>query len=75
MSKGTPKTLWEAISNGLAEAKSVIMGREEAEELAREVRPHVVDFIAQKFGPFVMGSEQKRAEEILKLFRTIKGGD
>jgi hypothetical protein len=69
--KATPRTIEEAISNGLADAHAVIMGREEADDLADEVKDHVIDFIAQKFTVYVFdGTDSDRFAE---LFEKITG--
>lgn len=71
MTDGTPKTLKDAIANGLETAKTVGMMEDEAKDLSEEVSPHIMDFLAQKFGAAMMDNPD--AEVVLKkLFDKIK---
>lgn len=66
MSRGTPKTLPEAIANGLDSS----MARPDAEAKALAVQPHVRDFLAQKFTQAMLAAkgkgEMRRIDELWK---------
>lgn len=75
--RGTPKTLAEAIANGLEEASTVIMMRREAEGLANETLPHVEDFMNQKFAAVLLLADHspELEEMILGILKSLTGKD
>lgn len=46
ITRGTPKTLKQAIVNGINDSPG---NGEDAEQLAEHILPHVIDYLAQKF--------------------------
>jgi len=50
MSQGTPKTIEQAIRNGVDDWMNQPGSLEDYEELADIIKQHVQDFLAQKFG-------------------------
>lgn len=68
--KGTPKSLKDAIRNGVA--MSIEQGLGLPTEAAVEViRAHVIDFMAQKFTTAMMKTMD--AKDLEDLFKSIKG--
>jgi len=69
MNKGTPKTLYDAIDNGLLEifepAKSVLNNEE-----ATIIKKHVKDFLAHHFGVAMLANEGD-TEVLTNLFKRI----
>lgn len=70
---GTPKTLKGAVIQGLLAADAVIMSQPEAERLAGEIMPHVMDFLAQRFGSSFLLSEDPAVTDALQtLWSSLK---
>lgn len=67
---GTPKTLEQAIKNGLLQAES--QGFEKQGEIVEIIRAHIIDYLAQKFGAAMLQVEDSRLIE--DLFKKIKFG-
>lgn len=71
--KGTPKTLLEAVINGLQEAKiehthAVLTNPKNA----KMVKAHVKDFLAHKFNVAILNSTAPEIEKMLfKLFEEV----
>lgn len=65
---GTPKTLEQAIKNGLLQAESQGLQK----EVVEVVYAHIVDYLAQKFGAAILSVEDPRLLE--DLFKKIKFG-
>jgi len=57
---GTPKTLMEAIDNGIKDSNG--------NDATPFIREHVVDFLAQKFGTSMLQTEDP---EVRKLWQAI----
>lgn len=67
MNRGTPKTLNQAIINGLE-----AYGFQNNEKLAQFIEPHIKDFLAQKFSVAGMKVQDEKLEaEIHQLFQKI----
>ena len=67
MKRGTPKTLNQAIINGLED-----YGFQNTEKLAQFIEPHIKDFLAQKFNVSMMKqSDDKLSDDIKALFEKI----
>jgi hypothetical protein len=69
---GTPKTLVEAIMNGLEEFMPAGRARE---ELALHIEPHITDFVAQKFGCAMLEANESETKQktLADLFEKITG--
>lgn len=66
----TPKTLTEAIFNGLAAARS--LKTQTDLETARLIRLHVIDYLSQRFSVSMFGSEKLVPVVLYNLWHAIK---
>lgn len=67
MNRGTPKTLNQAIINGLED-----YGFQNNEKLAKFIEPHIKDFLSQKFNVSMMKQQDdKLADDLKALFEKI----
>lgn len=64
---GTPKTLRQAIINGLKQAQEQKLTDDSVE--AEIIRAHVIDFLAQRFGAAMMNVAD--AEDLKDLYAKI----
>jgi hypothetical protein len=71
MNKGTPRTLEEAILNGLKEKYGDVIIDP---NLVENIRAHVKDFLAQKFCIVTTGEDPKLTKAALSLYKTITKG-
>lgn len=69
---GTPKTLAQAILNGITSPVDVTATET---EIAKHVRNHVIDFLAQRFGAIALASDPQTAAAIVAMFQSIKKED
>ncbi len=67
--KGTPKTLNEAIANGLEIAQ---MAGLDAPDTTQMVESHVRDYMAQKFSIVILAQpDNGRADDLMELFAMV----
>jgi hypothetical protein len=69
--KGTPQSLAQAIVNGLVDARTVLMSEGEAKALAKEVLPHVKDYLNQRLGIPMMSDNAEVVKAIKELIKKI----
>ena len=65
---GTPKTLQEAIQNGLAAS----IGKPNR---AQVIEKHVQDFLAQRFGAMMLRTQKSTTSVLKGLFEEIRGSE
>jgi hypothetical protein len=72
MCNGTPKSLKEAIMNGLEQFMPNCGPRE---ELALHIEPHITDFLSQKFGVAMLTADEDytRQKVLADLFFSLTG--
>lgn len=72
---GTPKSLVEAIRNGVS-AHAKAWQDVKPGEIHDRVEAHVKDYLAQKFGAVILAGEPDEAAKLIELFKRItEGGD
>lgn len=64
--QGTPKTLREAVSNGLSSYRPDSSGR-----MDEHVELHVKDFLAQKFGAAMISATEENEIELKRLYLAL----
>ncbi len=70
---GTPKTLKNAIENGLVIGKTLWKDRADADEvMIKEIEAHVLDFLAQRFTAYTSRETIMTAADFMKLWDLIK---
>lgn len=71
--KGTPKTIAAAVSNGICNSTVVLMGTDEADGLATDVVPHLRDFLAQRFSVVRLNANDDQDKALRDLWKSIFG--
>jgi hypothetical protein len=71
--RGTPKTMHEALANGLASAQTICMTMGEADHLAFELERHVKDFLSQRFGAALLSANDSNCEQLIVVLAGMCG--
>lgn len=72
--QGTPKTLREAIENGIMEAVEVASATNvlEGGSLSPRIETHIRDYLAQRFGPAYLSSpNDQMTDALIQLWQSI----